>query len=362
MALYLSFAVALFALAFLRSAGSIDRRYENILVLCITVFAWAVSVLRWQTGTDWDIYFSMFENLRSLEAAGRQSWWGPGYAYLAVLVHAVGGGYTLFLMLVATLLFATKYTLLRATTTAPLVAVFILFCMNFFDIYFVRQNVSTIFVWLFAYAMYRRIWVTALLAGMVGILFHTSSVIALALVVVAGSVSWRTLWLGIIAMALLVFLVSRIGGFSQVMQLVGYGMYSEGGVELKAGVLSTTTRSYIKLLFWVGVAWAAWRYFIPGRDDHADGEWLDYCLKCMVGFVAAAMLLLPFAEIFSRIPDYGRPFLAVIVSCYAFRLPRLATGGAVYLAVLGLFFVQLGYLYSSYEGVYYPYRSVLWVP
>src|SRR5215469_13997103 len=122
MVLYESIAAVLFCLAFLRLTGTIDARHEKPLVLCLTVVAFAAATVRWETGTDWPSYISTFQTLTSIEAARQQSWWGPGYAYTAVLVNSWRGGYTVFLACIGAILFAMKYHLLTRTCSAPLVA------------------------------------------------------------------------------------------------------------------------------------------------------------------------------------------------------------------------------------------------
>lgn len=360
MALYISLAVGLFALAFLRTIRCLEKGYEPAIVLCLTLLAWAASYLRWGTGTDWDAYLQMFLSLRSISDARMQQWWEPGYSYLSVFIHDAGGGYTAFLLTLATLLFSLKYWLLRRTMTAPLVGVFVLFCLNFYDVYFVRQSVAVIFVWAFAYFTYHHRWLMAVLMAIGAVLFHASAVIVLLLISVVPRVSWRQLILGLGVLAIGVWALTRVSGFSTLMELVGYGMYSEGGLEVKAGAFSTTLRSYAKLTFWVIVLWVAWRYLIPGREQGVDGRWLEFCLKCAASLVGVTLALLPLAEIFSRVPEYGRPLLAVLLSSYSFRITRLSLGGALFVGILLLLFVQLAFLYSGYPERYYPYRSILW--
>src|ERR1019366_10748933 len=124
MALYLSIAFVLFCLAFLRLVGAIDRRYENMLALCLTVIGFIFAAIRWETGTDWDTYKAMYENLTTIKSAQQQSWWGPGYAYIAVLLNQWQAGYTGFLTFVAAILFSAKYRALVRTSSAPLIVIF----------------------------------------------------------------------------------------------------------------------------------------------------------------------------------------------------------------------------------------------
>ena len=360
MGLYLAFGTFLFLLAFLRACGALDRRYDSSLALCLTLVAYAASFLRWETGADWDNYIWMFRDLKSIDIARDQDWWEPGYAYLAVFTHYLGGSYSVFLLFVATILFLVKFLLLRTTTTSPLIAIFVLYCTSFYDVFFTRQSVAVIFFWGFAWFYYRKAWTAAALAAGAALMFHTSALVPIALIIGVSSLHWKRLVLLSALFVGLCIVAFQVVGIVRLMELVGYGGYAEGFVEVKAGGLSTTARAFAKLSFWVGVLGLSIAYVIPHRDRRADEGWLWFCARGASAIIGLSMLLVPVSEIFARIPDYGRPLFAVILSGFAFRFRQVPVGAVAYLFALLLLFIQLAFLFGAYPESYYPFRSIVW--
>jgi len=361
MGLYLVIAAALFCLAFARLTDAIDRRFEVALTAYLTVLAYVISFIRWETGTDWPMYIEMYGQITSFNAALTQSWWGPGYSLIAWLVNSVGGDYSVFLFCIATLLFALKFHLLRVTCKAPLVAVFVLFCTSFFDIFFVRQSVAGTLFWAFAWYFYQRRYVIALVAGLLAVAFHYSAAIPIAIVMMVGHFSWRrVLFLGVPALLAVYYISTQIditNAFSAAARVNDY--INSGFTEQKASSLSTTLRSYAKLSFWVFVIGAAYLSFLKNGEPESDTGWSAFCLRCAAGIVACTAVLVPVSEIFARLPEYSSSLFAVVLANYRFRMARMSVGGFAYFAALLLLFVQLGFAYSAYPDLFYPIKTIL---
>jgi hypothetical protein len=361
MALYLVIGVALFCLAFARLTDAIDRRFEIALTLYVTLLAYVFSFVRWETGTDWPMYFEMYGQITSFRAAQSQTWWGPGYSYIAAVVNGFGGNYSVFLFCIATLLFTVKFHLLRVTCNAPLIAVFVLFCTSFFDIYFVRQSVAATLFWAFAWYYYQRRYTIAFIGGLLAVAFHYSAAIPIAVVVLAGRFSWkRVVLLGVPALLAMYYVSTQIdinAAFSAAARVNNY--ISSGYMEEKASSLSTTLRSYVKLSFWVFVIAAAYLSFLKHSDPEADTDWSAFCLRSAAGILVCTAALVPISEIFARLPEYASGLFAVLLSNYRFRMARLSVGGFVYFTALLLLFVQLGFAYSAYPDLFYPVKTIL---
>lgn len=363
MALYLGIATVLFCLAFMRLIGAIDSRYEKHLVFCLTVLAFMAATIRWETGTDWDSYISTFESLTSFDAARAQSWWGPGYAYTAVLVNSWHGGYTVFLLCIAAILFGMKYHVLTKTCAAPLVAVFVLFCTNFYDIFFTRESVANVFFLGFAYYYYRRLWAAAALCGTIAVLFHYSAALPIGIVVMFGRFAWGKALLLVVGAAAAIYLFFQFANVDNFAPARAVAQYvSSDYVEEKTSALSTTARAYAKLAFWAGVVFASYIAFDKrlgpvGTDK--EGEWTFFILRCATGILATAALLLPLSEVFARVPSYAEPLFAVVLANYRLGSRRLSAAGTAYLAILTLLFIELGFLFSGYAQYYYPFRTIL---
>jgi hypothetical protein len=304
------------------------------------------------------MYFENFGSMTSFAAATAQSWWGPGYSYIAVLVNAAGGGYSVFLFCIATILFAVKFHMLRVSCVAPLVAVFVLFCTSFDDIFFVRQGVAGTLFWAFAYYYYHRRFAIALGAALLTVAFHTSAALPIALVLLVTNLKWqRVALLGIPLLGVIYYVSTRVNldVLSAASGLNDYIGFTEG----KASGLSTTLRAYLKLAFWLFVIAAGYLWLLKRSDAEADLGWNAFCLKCATAIVVCTAVLLPVSEVFARLPEYASSLFAVVLSNYGLRLTRITVGGFAYLAILLLLFIQLGFLYSAYPEQFYPIKTIL---
>lgn len=359
MTLYLCVALLLLLLAFMPLLGAGDLRYQWATASCLTLIAYAVSFLRWETGTDWPNYIAMFDALRDLQALHEQSWWGPGYSYTAVFVNACGGSYTVLLFCIATLLFSVKFHMLRQTCAAPLIAIYVLFCTSFYDIYFVRQSIAVIFFWAFAYYWFHRKTVYALCAAALTVAFHTSAVLPIALILPIGRVRPRTALLcGVPIVLLLVFAISRLS-MTDMLAIPGVKEYVVSSfVEVKDTELSTTFRAYLKISFWVFLIAAGYYSFYKRILPSTSKEWNAFCLHCSAAIVAVSAMILPISEVFARYPAYAAPFIASVLANYRFPVAPLTIGGAAYVTVLLLMFVELAFQYSAYPDLFYPIRTV----
>jgi len=357
MFLYLAIALVLFVLAFARAVGCIDRRYEPELALCLTLAAYVVSFLRWNTGTDWPNYISMFENLRHLDDASAQLWWGPAYSYAAVLVNSIGGSYTAFLALEATILFAVKYHILLKSCAAPLVAIFVLFCVNFYDIYFVRQHIATVFFWAFVYYYYNRRHLLAWSSALVAVAYHYSAAMPIAIVVLTANLEWKRIALVTACVACATFLVLSRLSIGQIESLTTVGSYlGTNWIEVKYTGLSTTLRAYLKMAFWFWVILAGYMWFSKRTEESEYADWSAFCLRSAAGIVLVAAVLVPISEVFARIPEFAAPLFAVVLANYRFQLRSVSVAGAAYLSIAALLFVELVFLYRGFPELYYPIR------
>jgi hypothetical protein len=376
MGLYLTLALVLFLFALARLSGLLDGRYETVMVFGLSLLAFAASFLRWETGTDWESYFITFQKLNSFASAQSQSWWGPGYSYTALLVNLLGGNYTIFLGCIASVLFSVKYHLLTRSCAAPLVAVFVLFCANFFDIFFTRQSVGVVLFWAFIWYYYNRRLGLAAVAALAAVAFHYSAALPIAMTVALVNFRWRKVALavsiaGLLASLLLVFqwdiknylgdLLGSMFSGSGVSAYVSRSLATYVGaeyVEEKASVLSTTLRANIKLVFWFFVIICGYLWYSKRTDSTHATSWNRFCLLNAAAIIVLSAALVPLSEIFARIPAYAIPPLAVVLSNYRFHLAKISVPGIAYLLILLLLFVQLGFSYSSYPDAYYPYKWI----
>lgn len=146
------------------------------LVLLFTLFRG----LRWNTGTDWEPYLSVFEeadwdNIFSLvHDAGFME---PGYVFLNVLVKSLGGNYTLFLLLTNFFLLVSYSRFSLYMSSRPLwTFVVLLFTIAFFP---VRQTLAVgIVLFGYRYLLERNGW-KYLLVVLAASTIHASALVCL---------------------------------------------------------------------------------------------------------------------------------------------------------------------------------------
>lgn len=137
--------------------------------------------LRWNTGTDWEPYLSVFEeadwdNIFSLvHDAGFME---PGYVFLNVLVKSLGGNYTAFLLLTNLFLLFSYYRFSLYMSSRPIwVFVVILFIVPFFP---VRQTLAAGIVLLSGYQyLLERKGLKYVLVVLAAFFIHASAIICL---------------------------------------------------------------------------------------------------------------------------------------------------------------------------------------
>ena len=360
MIFYAAIGLVLFFLGFLRLLGVIDRSFERPLVLCITVLAFALSWMRWKTGTDWELYTAFFHTLTSISVARSQDWWGPAYAYTAVFVNSIGGGYSEFLFVIAAALYSSLYYFITRGSAAPLIAVFILFCTNFFSIYFVRQDVAVAFFLGFLYFYFQNRYVAAVAMAVAAIAAHISAVVPICLVIFVVNFTWKKFCIGLASAVCAAYFVFRDLAWATLLKLLpALGYFDSGFVEVKESDLSTTSRAYLKLCFLIVILLVAQFRFQGRTRDSVAPDWYDFCRKSAIVILLMTACFLPLSQIVARFTMYAMPLVALSLSNYEFRFRQISFNSAVYVGFLLMFFVELDALYNGYAKLYFPVRTIL---
>jgi hypothetical protein len=235
--------------------------------------------------------------------------------------------------------------------------------MNFFDLFFVRESVAVAFFWLFVFCYFHKRYLVATLACIAAISFHSGSILPISVVLAASHLSWQRMLLAGAAVAILGYLVLRFISLDQIIKLLPLLEYylTSDFVEEKSSALSTTVRAYVKLGFWLFFVGLNWKLFVGNRSNSGfeDVEWTGFCLKMGAAIIAASAILLPLSEAIARIPAYAMPLFAVVLSNRNFRFRNISLSDFGYLLCCLMLFVQLGFLYSSYAQLYYPFKTIL---
>lgn len=115
------------------------KQNEKILYFFIAFLFFILSFIRWEVGTDWNMYFNTFyvgsiEKMYSVKEIG--------FRVLNYIVYKIFPSYTLMLFFLAVILFIFKYTTLYKLSYVPLLSLLMAFCLEKGDIFFVRQSIA----------------------------------------------------------------------------------------------------------------------------------------------------------------------------------------------------------------------------
>lgn len=128
--------------------------------LALTVFLggtfWVLSFSRWENGTDWNAYYSVYESFVNNPSFGNifSGAMEPGYLflnYLLVWLHS----YHLFLAVLGLLVFLPKLLPILRESPYISVAFLVYFCTMLADIFFVRQSIAISFCFLALWLSYK---------------------------------------------------------------------------------------------------------------------------------------------------------------------------------------------------------------
>jgi hypothetical protein len=117
----------------------------------------------------------------------------------------------------------------------------------------------------------------------------------------------------------------------------------------------------VKLSFWAAVIAVHWRLLAgkAGEADFAGVGWTRFCIQVAAVIMAGTAALLPATEVAARFPNYAMPLFAVVLSNRKFRFGAISVSDSAYLLCCLMLFLQLGFLYSGYSELYYPFRTIL---
>lgn len=333
----------------------LKQSQRTALFVVFSFMMFSLSFLRWDVGTDWGTYHTLFE--RSSAWTGRSDYeWG--FTLLNRFAKIVFNSYTTLLFLLGSVLFWFQGRAVWRLSPFPLLSLLYLWATVFGNIAFVRQDIATMIV-LFStvFVVRRRFWpfvVSIFLAGA----FHRSAFVFLpAWWLYKASIPGWVMWFGII-LSLGMSVVTR-GIMERLSMMFGpivqmkIDAYTGGGdqtfgaassmVEIMVRGFANKIVIFIALLsLWV-------------RDEKYRGlvnlYWAGILLYfCTVGISAALARIV-------------RPYDIVAVVLLPMMLGYVKSEGWSKVIAFGLFFVYLSMrLYVSLTGGYpeafIPYRTI----
>ena len=134
------------------------------------------SFVRWETGTDWLTYENYFNSINDWFI---ESEFEFGFSLLNEFVKIYFDSYTFLLFLIGFVVFVLQTKSIYDYSFYPITSLFVLWCMSFSNIYFVRQTVATLLLFYSIRFIQRNKLYHFIFLVFLAMLFHRTSIVFL---------------------------------------------------------------------------------------------------------------------------------------------------------------------------------------
>ena len=163
--------IVLLSLSSLEVIGLLKKK--RLLFCTISFLLWIFSFIRWEVGTDWDSYFSIFEDCDYIE------WYEWGFLWLNRLVKHTVNNYSVLLAILGGILFYFQSKAILKLSILPLTTLFILWGTDLGNVFFVRQSIAIAILLYSIVQIRRRNLKMFILLVICATLIHAASIIFL---------------------------------------------------------------------------------------------------------------------------------------------------------------------------------------
>jgi hypothetical protein len=349
----------------IKKAGKLLSGYTAFFILSAFI---VLSGMRWETGTDWQPYYTFFlKNNTWKEYRGYQNGqFEILYTLLNYLVKLVTNSYTVFLFVLAILTILLKYVSIEKIALYPALTFFLFYCGYIGDIFPVRQTLAVSILMVSIYFIHKKRKLPFICLVAVAVAFHLSAILwvfsyyiyhkkfgnrfilfFLILAFIIGQFGIR------LYLPLLNMFSKRLGNLGKILnRLIVYlsGQYDDGSYSLLRNILALIKRMFLIPIFLV------LRKKINISNDYANGL-LNLYLFGTVFYLLFAMNIN-----FAPLQRMSVPFvlLEIFLLPIILKIIRAKYMKFIYLDLLLLY--GLTKLYSAlnaYYDLYVPYRSIL---
>ncbi|ABE59041.1 EpsG family protein [Chromohalobacter israelensis] len=327
-----------------------NTRGVSVLFYCAVSFLfYMASFLRWDVGTDWDGYYRFYGKLDNFDFVTQQGWWEPAYAFIAYFSNALGNGFTFFLFLISTMVAFGKLLIVRWVPGTALF-VLLLFSVNFYDVFFVRQNVSAVFISVSLLFFIEKKYAGFLIFTLVATLFHYGallvSLMGVGIAVFRAQKNVLKIFLSGVVIPIALVCAALI-----VKQKYGVYLAEKASDASKEG---NFIRNFLKCFYWYAIL------FLSGKvsslyDRQKDIFFLVYLI------ISLSLLGSLVSDVFTRLIIYVYPLIALIVSTAIVR-SKVSKRSLYWQSLLVFIFAGLPLnfymLISGYSDLYIPYETI----
>lgn len=154
----------------------LKRKDSFVLYAVLCIYLYVLSFIRWETGTDWNAYYTYFTNSAILRS---NSDFEPLFAFINIFANNVFGEYTFCLFILSSILFYFQTRGIYKMSIYPLTSLFMLVGIQFANVNYVRQWVAVMILFYSVYYIQQKKFFPYLACVLVAFLIHRSSLIFL---------------------------------------------------------------------------------------------------------------------------------------------------------------------------------------
>lgn len=353
MYLYLIYIVfAVFSFIEINGGRLISKRLLFVPFLCL----FFLSCLRWERGTDWNSYLSLFEEAHN---AFYLLAFEPGFYYLNLFVKINTDNYTILLMVEAFIIYALHFYVIKRYSISPMVSVLIWFGFYMGSIFFVRFHIAlAITLFSFIYIMDRKFW-KFLICIFIATLFHRTAFLFIpAYFIYTKNFSRLQLLFGVgisfCLSALFKLGLDLLGGINLGTFSEKALVYSESDAQ-DFGISSPFRIMLIGATYRVLIILLIIRYFYTlYKENNTFKGLLNLYFVGVCLFIVITPVSIPMA----RMAQYYEYIQLLIVPYIILNFRHLPIRNLVFIMITLFYLMRLKSNIGAYEDLFIPYKSI----
>ncbi|MEJ7556717.1 MAG: EpsG family protein [Pedobacter sp.] len=336
---------------------SVSEKVTYVFYLVVYIILVLQVGLRWETGTDWGVYYEHFQGLSDFESASPlYTGMEYGYSLLCLASKFFSSSYTMLLIIHSILYYYFILKGLRRLSPYGLLAILLFYSFSMGVMGSHRQLIAVaLILYSTRYILSKQVWIY-LFFLVIASIFHTTAIICIFLYFLNRRVNMY-LMLGLVIFSFLLGktaipasafnILGGIGGISDKILF-----YLEGGKEL-AMEYGVSFAGLIKRLIYVGI-------FLFSRDrmekklPHYNLMLNSYMLGIFIYFLFSSSLTV----LVSRGSLYFNMFEPILLSCQLllFKTAKEKLILGMVLFVLAIFYFKQSI--AQYTDLFVPYKGI----
>ena len=150
---------------------------KGIFIFLVFVLFLLLDGFRWETGTDWNLYRDFFLN----SSKGKWMAFEPGYVLINQLTHIISCNYSIFLILIALLIYSLYTKSISEYAIYPLITLMLFYCSFIGYMGMNRQHLAlAVCLYSYRYIVSKEFWKFALFVLIASLFHRTASIFFIA--------------------------------------------------------------------------------------------------------------------------------------------------------------------------------------